>query len=139
MALDAGTPSLQDAVSSCAWEFTFAPDGDIADRLESEVSRLLAADELIVDLERKGKQVREDLRPLLRELSVDRRPEGPVLKAELGTKPRSVRPAELLAAIGLDESPLQVRRTHQWITADGGRREPIELDPLSPHAMERAS
>jgi len=135
--LEQGTPSLQDAVTSCGWDFDFA-DTD-AEMLAAEASRLLAESELFVELERKGKQVREDLRPLLRELTVERRPSGALLRAELGTKPRSVRPAELLAAMRLDERPRRVLRTHQWITADSGRREPIELDPLSPHALERAS
>ena len=83
--------------------------------------------------------MREDLRPLLLSLDVDRTPECSRLTVELGTKPRSVRPAELLAAMELPEHPIRVVRTHQWIQSDGERREPIELAAPSPHASERAS
>jgi len=39
----------------------------------------------------------------------------------------------------LGEEPARVVRTHQWITSDGDRREPIELSAPSPHAQARAS
>ncbi len=100
---------------------------------------LLAEDEIPVDLLRKGKQVREDLRPLLLSLEVRGAPDGTLLTFELGTKPRSVRPAELLAAMRLTEQPTGVVRTHQWIQSDGERHEPIELVAPSPHASVRAS
>jgi radical SAM-linked protein len=132
-----GTPSLQDAVTSSTWEFLLP-----ADRLEdaaAAAAEMLAAEELPVELVRKGKQVREDLRPLLLSLDVDRHADGALLTVELGTKPRSVRPAELLAAMRLPEHPLRVVRTHQWIQSDGERREPVELAAPSPHASVRAS
>ncbi|UDY35718.1 TIGR03936 family radical SAM-associated protein [Dermatobacter hominis] len=132
-----GTPSLQDAVTSSTWEFVLP-----ADRLDdatTAAAEVLAATELPIDLVRKGKQVREDLRPLLLSLDVDPHPDGALLTVELGTKPRSVRPAELLLAMQLPEHPLRVVRTHQWIQSDGERREPIELAAPSPHASVRAS
>ena len=135
--LEPGTPSLQDAVTSSTWELEL-PSAD-ADRVEVDVAALLAADELPLDLVRKGKQVREDLRPLLLDLVAERTTSGTRLVTELGTKPRSVRPAELLAALRLDDQPVRVTRTHQWITSDGERREPIELRSPSPHAEARAS
>lgn len=135
--LEPGTPSLQDAVTSSTWQFDLA--GVDADAAIAGVARLLAADELPLELVRKGKQVREDLRPLLLDLVAERTPDGTRLLAELGTKPRSVRPLELLVAMRLDQEPLRVLRTHQWITSDGERREPIELHPPSPHAEARAS
>ena len=135
--LEAGTPALQDAVTSCTWEFLLDPADH--DRATANAARMLAAEELPIDLVRKSKQVREDLRPLLLSLDVDRTPECSRLTVELGTKPRSVRPAELLAAMRLDSQPSRVLRTHQWIQSDGERREPIELAAPSPHASERAS
>ena len=135
--LEAGTPALQDAVTSCTWEFLLDPADH--DRATANAARMLAAEELPIDLVRKSKQVREDLRPLLLSLDVDRTPECSRLTVELGTKPRSVRPAELLAAMELPEHPIRVVRTHQWIQSDGERREPIELAAPSPHASERAS
>ncbi len=135
--LEPGTPSLQDSVTSSTWELS-VPSADATACAEAAAA-MLAATELPLDLVRKGKQVREDLRPLLLDLEVGRTASGTLLVAELGTKPRSVRPAELLAAMRLDEVPVRVTRTHQWITSDGGRREPIELAAPSPHAEARAS
>jgi radical SAM-linked protein len=135
--LEPGVPSLQDAVTSSTWQFHF-PDAD-PDELIAGAARLLAADELPLELVRKGKQVREDLRPLLLDLVTERTAAGTRLIAELGTKPRSVRPLELLVAMDLDQELVSVLRTHQWITSDGERREPIELAAPSPHAEARAS
>ncbi len=135
--LEPGTPSLQDAVTSSTWEFSLL-DSSI-DELTACANRLLEADELPVELVRKGKQVREDLRPLLLSMDVERDHQGSRLIVELGTKPRSVRPSELLDVMSLDEQPAGVIRTHQWIQSDGERREPIELAAPSPHASVRAS
>lgn len=135
--LAAGTPELQDAVTSSAWEVTL-PLEDY-DGASAATGELLSAEEIPVELVRKGKQVREDLRPLLLSLDVDRTPDASLLSFELGTKPRSVRPVELLAAMRLDSQPSRVLRTHQWIQSDGERREPIELAAPSPHASVRAS
>jgi radical SAM-linked protein len=135
--LEPGSPSLQDAVTSSTWELEL-PSAD-GPRLEEAAAAMLAADELPLELVRKGKQVREDLRPLLLDLVAERTPSGARLVTELGTKPRSVRPAELLAALHLGDEPVRVTRTHQWITSDGERREPIELAAPSPHAEARAS
>jgi hypothetical protein len=137
VALAPGTPSLQEAVTSSTWELTL-PTAD-AGSVEAAVAEMLAAEEIPLELVRKGKQVREDLRPLLLDLVVERTRPGVRLVAELGTKPRSVRPAELLAAMRLEEEPVRIVRTHQWITSDGDRREPIELAAPSPHAEMRAS
>ena len=139
--LEPGTPSLQEAVTSCTWRFELGPVDDVtASELAAEVAGLLAADELMVELERKGKRVHEDLRPLILELSFERTTAGEgVLHAELGTKPRSVRPAELLAAFRSSPEPQRVIRTHQWSMSNGERCEPIVLAAPSPHAEVRAS
>ncbi|MFM7067922.1 MAG: TIGR03936 family radical SAM-associated protein [Actinomycetes bacterium] len=141
VSLEPGTPSLQEAVTSCAWRFELGPMNDgRATEIAADVAALLAADEFVVELERKGKQVHEDLRPLIVELSFERTAAGNgVVYAELGTKPRSVRPAELLAAFRSQPEPLRVVRTHQWTMRDGERCEPIELAVSSPHAEVRAS
>jgi radical SAM-linked protein len=144
-AMEPGEPSLQDAVTSTAWQVDLATDiaGDPAD-LAGRADGLLSAATHEIEIVRKGKQVREDLRPLLLALSVE--PTGGVepinerarLTFELGTKPRSVRPAELLAALGVSE-PVCMLRTHQWIQRDGRRFEPLGLPDASPHAEARAS
>lgn len=132
-----GTPSLQDAVTSSSWEFLLP--SELHDHCVVTTAEMLDAAELPVDLVRKSKQVREDLRPLLLSLTTDLTVQGSLLTVELGTKPRSVRPVELLAAMRLPEHPLRVLRTHQWIQSDGERSEPIELAAPSPHASVRAS
>lgn len=136
-----GTPSLQEAVTSCTWRFELGPTDDAAaSELSAAVARVLAADSLVVELERKGRKVSEDLRPLVHALSFERTADGAgVLHADLGTQPRSVRPAELLAALGPVVEPARVVRTHQWITRDGVRFEPLGLAVAPSHAPARAS
>lgn len=136
-----GSPSLQEAVTSCTWRFEIGPTDDAAaSELSAAVARVLAADSLVVELERKGRKVSEDLRPLVHALSFERTTDGAGrLHADLGTQPRSVRPAELLAALGPVVEPVRVVRTHQWITRDGGRFEPLGLAGSPSHAPVGAS
>ena len=63
-----------------------------------------------------------------------------LLRAELATQPRGLRPAELLAALAPGLEEVRLRRTHQWIEHDGARWEPIPLGATdAPRALERAS
>lgn len=119
-------PSLQHAVTSCSWRIDAS--GVEAVAVREAVARLLAADEIIVTRERKGKQVTDDVRPLVLELDVDE-PVGDTvrLEAELATQPRAIRPAELLGALDPGLAERRVTRLHQWTTDDGERREPISL------------
>ena len=132
-------PSLQQAVTSCSWLI------DLVDTTVAEatgvVDRALAATELMLTRERKGKEVTDDLRPYLLDLSiVGPTPTGARLAAELGTQPRTLRPAELLAALDPPLAEGLVRRTHQWTTHDGARRELLPVDATSAqHDGERAS
>ena len=120
-----GQPSLQDSVVATAWEVLVQhPDPE---QLVERAEAILASDSHEIEIVRKGKQVREDLRPLLGHLEVVPATSEPtLLRVELGTKPRSIRPAELLEALGVTE-PLLVRRTHQWTEDDAGGREPLPL------------
>lgn len=137
IALDADVPELQDAVTSSSWEVLLP--AEVLSEMSAAAAELIDSEEIPIELVRKGKQVREDLRPLLHALDVRPTSDGALLAFELGTKPRSVRPAELLTAMRFAAQPLGVLRTHQWIQSDGGRREPIELAAPSPHASVRAS
>ncbi len=137
--VDRSEPSLQQAVTSCSWQIDIP---DVApDALAEVVERALAAPELVHERERKGQVVVDDLRPQILALSV----EGPVddgarLLAELGTQPRTLRPAELLAALDPPLREGRVRRTHQWIIRDGARRELLPLGATDAlHVGERAS
>jgi radical SAM-linked protein len=125
--------SLQQAVTSCTWSITVADVS--ADAVAERISAVLAAPSLPVTRQRKGRPVDDDLRPHLAALRLTPAvagSAGPVLEAELGTQPRSVRPAELLAALHPQWEERSVRRVHQWMSHDGDRREPLALAAVDP-------
>lgn len=132
-----GRGSLQQDVTSCAWEIQVQAVDHLA--LERLVEAALEASSLPVRRERKGREVDDDLRPAVRELVVRATSEGCcLLQAELSTRPRGVRPSELGRALGVELGPS--RRTHQWIEIEGSRVEPLEPDAARPYmASERAS
>lgn len=126
--------SLQQAVTSCTWQIDVV---DVtAETVAGAVARALATESLVVTRERKGKEVTDDLRPLLLSLDVL----GPMeakdsteqqrvrIIAELGTQPRACRVAELLAALDPPLTEWRVLRLHQWITPDDHEQ---RSDPLS--------
>lgn len=144
-----GTTSLQEAVRSCSWEIEVS--GIDEPSLHAVLGALLEADELPVARERKGKTTTDDIRPYLLTL----RPGGPGLRglridAELATHPRALRPAELVAALttittttstdAVAPTLVGALRTHQWISPDGARQEPLALPATwASHAGVRAS
>jgi hypothetical protein len=119
--------------------------------MEARLASLLAAESIVILRTRKGAEVTEDIRAGIHQLSMlgpvstgSERSEGIWLEAELAAQPRSVRPAEVLTAIGPGLEERLVRRTHQWILRDGARQEPLEWGGSddatdAPHALERAS
>ena len=137
--VDRRMPSLQQAVTSCTWQIDVLGT-DVA-TAQTAIDAALAAEEIIVTRERKGKEVTDDLRPLVLSLAVDEPIEDGVrLLAELGTQPRAVRVNELLAALDppltehTDAREPRVLRLHQWITTDDGQRH----DPMSVAAATSA-
>jgi hypothetical protein len=148
--LDDRAGSLQQEVTSCSWELEVLCV--TASELARRVEHLLDAPSVSVRRERKGRSFDDDLRPSVRSLALaapwagDAAPGGaPVrLQAELATRPRGVRPRELVEALGVDLVIARARRTQQWIERDGARWEPLTADDhvravIAPHAMERAS
>ena len=129
--LAAGGPSLQHAVTSCTWRI----DAAGADAVEASeaLERALARSELLVQRERKGRLDTDDIRPAVLAAEVQGNiTDGVRLIAELGTKPRAVRPPELLASLDPPLSILRAHRLHQWIATDGlQRREPLAVAELS--------
>jgi radical SAM-linked protein len=132
--LQHGAGSLQEEVSSCTWKLEVFGLG--AAELSSRVERLLAAPSVPTERVRKGRAVRDDLRPGVLGLSLgappdDQRPtaasprDAVWLDVELATRPRGVRPRELLAGLGPDVRLSRARRVHQWIERDGARWEPL--------------
>jgi len=139
------TFSLQEEVTVCTWRLavTSADPGIATPDVEARLSQLLAADSVVITRTRKGREVTEDIRPAV--LAI--RPIGPTddgmwLECDLATQPRSLRPVELVSALGADVEERFVRRIHQWIERDGARWEPLAAPPAAPnapHALERAS
>ncbi|HUR23263.1 MAG TPA: TIGR03936 family radical SAM-associated protein [Acidimicrobiales bacterium] len=128
--------SLQHEVTSCEWTVWVA--GVPQEELGELASAAMAAEELLLARERKGQTTTEDVRPGILACAV----EGGALQCELATRPRALRPSELLRALrpGLESS--LVRRTHQWIEREGARVEPLArlLDATgAPYAHGRAS
>jgi radical SAM-linked protein len=118
------TPSLQEAVISCTWELS-SPLLHADDHLAAR--RLLDADELVLERERKRKRSADDVRPMI--LDLRPAPSGDRLVVDLVTVGRALRPAELAQLAYPDIDPLDVRalRTHQWIDDGGERREVLPL------------
>ncbi len=123
--LEPGAPSLQQDVTSCTWDIGVAVPASV---LEEALRRALAAAQLPVQRERKGRCQVEDLRPSVLALhaSAGADGSGSRLVAELATRPRGVRPVELAEALGLELGP--ARRICQWIERDGSRWEPLAVD-----------
>jgi radical SAM-linked protein len=144
-ASDERSLSLQEEVTVCSWRLAVAPvEPDApAPEIGPRVSRMLAADSIVVTRARKGREVVEDIRPAIRAIRlVEQTEEGTWLECDLATQPRSLRPTELVAALGADLEERSVRRLHQWIERDGARWEPLAA-PLAatdaPHALVRVS
>jgi radical SAM-linked protein len=130
--VEPGTPSLQQAVECCDWVIEVV--GAAESTLARAITALLAAPQLHLERERKGKTTVADVRPAILHLEVT----GPTgtgveLSARLATGTTTLRPSELVRALrqalGDDGSPDlhegRVSRTHQWITVDGARCEPV--------------
>jgi radical SAM-linked protein len=134
--LPEGAGSLQEEVTSCRWEID-VPQVDPDDLCEV-IARVLGAEVLLVTRERKGRPVTDDLRPSVLALSsAGPNGTGTLLIAELGTRPRGVRPAELAQVMGIELG--LARRTNQWIERDGSRWEPLATPAADAAVLERAS
>ena len=109
--VDRRMPSLQQAVTSCTWQIDVRNVDEST--AQAAIDAALAADELMITRERKGKEVTDDIRPLVFGLTVDQPLENGVrLIAELGTQPRAVRVTELLSALD-PRSPSPCSTSHE--------------------------
>jgi len=128
-ALHGKVDSLQECVEATTWSLFV--DGDL-DELQSWSQDVLAADELLVTRERKGKSRTDDVRPAI--LAVDVRPNADTdvpaaveIYAELATKPRALRPLELLDINEPSAVLKRGRRVNQFISPVGARLDPLEV------------
>jgi radical SAM-linked protein len=144
---DTRAPSLQEDVVACRWSITL--DGVDAERAREAVATAMAADSLVVSRIRKGERRSDDVRPAIETLDVVTEAGAAVIEAVLATKPRGLRPGELLAAVfggdagspdgdgpaGAELLARRVVRRQQFIERDGSRSElpPLALAP-APHA-----
>jgi radical SAM-linked protein len=122
-------PALQEAVTVVSWQVEIAPCSDVADRITAG----LAATELPTARRRKGRDITEDVRPVIRSLTLR---DDTTVEMELNTQPRSAKPGEILTAIG-GLSEVRALRTHQWIERDGARLHPLTAD-TRPRELEGA-
>jgi radical SAM-linked protein len=143
VALADRAPALQEAVTCVEWRVEVARQ-DLTEvdpaQLRAQVDAALALPTLETTKRRKGRDVIEDVRPVIRRIIVcDERStidgQSPVVEMEMSTQPRGAKPGEVLAAIG-DFTEVRARRTHQWIERDGARQEPLDADtrPRMPEA-----
>ena len=106
------------------------------------IDQVLAAPEIVITRQRKGKDVTDDVRPYVLSLAVVGPTDaGTQIHAHLATQPRGLRVSELLRVLGPWEEG-QVRRTTQWTQIDGARCEPLagpSEATSQPHAEARAS
>lgn len=137
VALAPRAPALQEAITSL--EYDFRPADLSSAVLRAAVEQAAAAEELPIETTRKGRPVVEDLRPGLRRIELH----DDIVRVEVATQPRGIRPAELIGALrGLAGAEIgsgedRVLRTHQWIERDGARQEPLEADRAA-HASDDA-
>jgi radical SAM-linked protein len=122
-------PALQEAVTVVSWQVEIVPCPDAVDRITAG----LAATELPTARRRKGRDITEDVRPVIRSLTLR---DDTTVEMELNTQPRSAKPGEILTAIG-GLSEVRALRTHQWIERDGARLEPLIAD-VRPRELEGA-
>jgi radical SAM-linked protein len=147
VALADRVPALQEAVTCVEWRVDVA-HRDLTDvdpaRLREQVDAALSQPTLEATRRRKGRDVVEDVRPVIRRITVCDEPSTTplplgglptVVEMEMSTQPRGAKPGEVLAAIG-DFTDVRARRTYQWIERDGARQEPLDADtrPRVPEA-----
>ena len=141
VALEGKVDSLQECVEATTWSLFV--DGDL-DELQAWCGDVLAADELLVTRERKGKSRTDDVRPAV--LAVDVRvnadPDVPApveIYAELATKPRALRPLELLDINAPNLTLIRGRRANQLIAPVGARLDPLGVGAAQAHDVSYAS
>jgi radical SAM-linked protein len=136
--IEGARQSLQEAVTSCTW--TVELPGVRRAEAQAAIDRVLASDEVLSMRSRKGREVVEDVRPAIHEITVDESDDGVVLWMELATHPRGARPSDVLPSLDPAWEPTCTRREQQWIATNGARLEPLAPTTTErPHARERAS
>jgi radical SAM-linked protein len=123
-------PALQESVTAVAYRVDVTSGVGPGDevKLADAARQVMESGSLVVTRVRKGREGREEIRPCLRALQVVGGTAGLALEIELATRPRGVRPADVLAALTGKHLDHRVLRTHQWIERGGARLEPLDAD-----------
>ncbi len=104
-------PSLQSLVRAVVYELTLSDDAD-ANQVEARVADLIAADSFPWEHKREKQTKRYDLRPLVYELRLERRPAANVLMARLRAEESGTgRADQLAAALGISDQIAHIERT----------------------------
>ena len=125
--------SLQEAVDACVWEVRVS--GTSFEEFEVIRKKLFSSDSLSIERERKGKILVEDVRSQVHSMDItEDHIDGVTILTELGTKPRVLRPTDLLKRINSELRTIRVLRKEQLTLQGNQRIEPlsIELHPAAP-------
>lgn len=125
-ALAERAPALQESVTVV--EYRVGITGADATEIGELIERAFASSVLEATRKKKGREVVEDVRPLLRAMTVVTTGDVTAVDLEIATQPRSARPGEIVAAVGEHLTAEHVLRTHQWIERGGARLEPLDAD-----------
>jgi radical SAM-linked protein len=131
-------PALQESVTAVEYRLgiTGAGTAEVADSIE----RALARPVLEATRTRKGREVVEDVRPLVRAMTVaGATGDATAVELEITTQPRSARPGDIVAAVDARLVAERVLRTHQWIERGGARLGPLDADARMRVPEARAS
>ena len=127
-------PALQEAVTAVEWRVEVGTNSGVP-TTEDELGRAIAAglelEALPALRRRKGREVTDDVRPMIRRLQVTG---GHHVEMELSTQPRGAKPGDVLVAIAQAVgvpggfTDRRALRTYQWIERDGARLSPLSAD-----------
>ena len=125
--------SLQEAVDACIWEVRVS--GVSVEEFKKIRDEMFSSDSLNIERERKGKLLVEDVRGQVHSMDItEEHEDGVTILTELGTKPRVLRPTDLLKRINSELRTVRVLRKEQLTLQGNQRIEPlsIELHPAAP-------
>ncbi|HEX6312628.1 MAG TPA: TIGR03936 family radical SAM-associated protein [Acidimicrobiia bacterium] len=131
-------PALQESVT--AVEYHLAITGASPVEITRLIERALASPTLETTRTRKGREVVEDVRPLLRAMTVaGASGDTTAIDLEVATQPRGARPGEIVAAVDARLTAERVLRTRQWIERAGAKLAPLDADARMRVPEARAS
>ena len=125
--------SLQEAVDSCIWKVKVS--GSSTEEFEVSREKLMSSDTYEIQRERKGKIFIEDIRSQVHSIAIEEKNAVDFnIITELGTKPRVLRPTDLLRAMNPEIKTKNILRKEQLILQGNTRFEPLSIQKLDPAA-----